>query len=338
MKWLRAKSGRPSAFAALLLGLSCGPLCPVESALAQDPAASPTNAPESTSIQLRPAVQVDGAGVFLAQVLAASPEVPAVRLCDAPAFGKLALLKRADIADLAHAAGLDLALTNWTGPEAVHIGRRARPLAEQEMLQLLGSVLQKQFVKDQGELELRLARPWVTASIPDEPFVPKVLDLPTTGVAPSFIVRFELETAHGEHIGPWQAPLQAKVWREVWVAGSVLKRGQLLRGADLNREKRDMLSCHQPLADFTPNDPALEFCESVQAGTPIFARLVHPRAIVHRGQSLAAMVQDGALMITLKVEALEDGAAGQVIRVRNPLSRRDLQAKVLDPENVLVSL
>jgi flagella basal body P-ring formation protein FlgA len=44
------------------------------------------------------------------------------------------------------------------------------------------------------------------------------------------------------------------------------------------------------------------------------------------------------LMITLKVEALEDGAAGQVIRVRNPISRRDLRGKVLDEQNVLVSL
>ena len=43
-------------------------------------------------------------------------------------------------------------------------------------------------------------------------------------------------------------------------------------------------------------------------------------------------------MIQLKVEALEDGAAGQVIRVRNPLSRRDLHAKVLDEQNVIVAL
>jgi len=336
VKSFRANFPRWSLIPSSLLALCGGLLCSAGGAQGEEPAAPVANAP--APLQLRPAVQVDGTGIFLAQVLAASPELPVVRLCDAPAFGKLAILKRADVADLAQAAGLDLPLTNWTGPETMRIGRRVRPLAEQEMVQLLGSVLQKQFVKDQGDLELRLSRPWTTASIPDEPVTLKVLDLPTTGVAPSFIVRFELETAHGEHIGPWQVALQAKVWRQVWVAGSVLKRGQLLRGADLNREKRDMLVCREPLADFSPSDPSLEFYESVQAGTPIFARVVRPRAIVHRGQSLAAMVQDGALMITLKVEALEDGIAGQLIRVRNPLSRRDLQGKVLDPENVLVSL
>ena len=59
---------------------------------------------------------------------------------------------------------------------------------------------------------------------------------------------------------------------------------------------------------------------------------------MHRGQSVDATVQDGVLLITLKVEALEDGAAGQIIRVRNPLTRRDLHGKVLDEQNILVCL
>jgi flagella basal body P-ring formation protein FlgA len=326
---------RPTA--TRLLSVSClGLLSLALYAHAGNSDVSPTN--EAPFVQLRSAVQVDGGGVFLNQILEHGLDAPALRLCDAPAFGKSASLKRGEIAELARAAGLDNPFTNWAGPEAVRISRRVRPLAEQEIVRLLSSVLQKQFVKDQGELELRLSQPWATTSVPDEPLALKVLDLPTTGVAPVFIVRFELETAHGEHIGPWQAPLQAKVWREVWVAGSALKRGQLLRGADLNRERRDMLIWREPLAEFASDDPSLEFFEPVHAGSPILARFVRPRAIVHRGQSLVAMVHDGALMITLKVEALEDGAAGQIIRVRNPLSRRDLHGKVLDEENVLVSL
>ena len=99
-----------------------------------------------------------------------------------------------------------------------------------------------------------------------------------------------------------------------------------------------MLLCHEALAEFDRDDQSLEFAEAVQTGAPICARLVRARAIVHRGQSVAARVQDGALLITLKVEALEDGAAGQIIRVRNPLSRRDLRGKILDEQNILVFL
>jgi flagellar basal body P-ring formation protein FlgA len=287
--------------------------------------------------QLRAATNIDGAGVFLDQVAIFDNELPHLRLCDAPAFGKPLVLKRSQIIDLARSAGFDQPLTNAVGPEAIRVSRRSRTLDEKEAIQLLTAVLQKEFVKDQGELELRLARPWATAIVPDEDFTFNIVEIPTSGVAQMFIVRFEVQTAYGEHIGSWQAPLQAKIWRDVWVAASFQKRGACLHGADLTRERRDMLVCREPLADLS-SDQSLEFSESLQPGAPILARVVRPRTVVHRGQSIAAMVQDGALMITLKVEALEDGAAGQVIRVRNPISRRDLRGKVLDEQNVLVSL
>jgi len=82
----------------------------------------------------------------------------------------------------------------------------------------------------------------------------------------------------------------------------------------------------------------LEINEPVAAGTPLLMRSVKARPLVHRGQSVAAVIQDGALAISLKVEVLEDGAAGQVIRVRNPISRRDLHGKVLDTGRILVCL
>ncbi len=320
-------------------GLSAG-LCLVSFALCasagEELAAS--SAELSIAVQLHPAIQVDGEGVFLSQVIESGAEVPRLRLCDAPACGKSLLLKRAQVAELALTAGLDQALTNWAGSVVARVSRRLRPLAEKEGLQLLTTLLKQQYVKDQGELELRLSQPWAVLNVPDEPFTLKVQDLPASGVTPSFIIRFELETARGEHFGSWQASLQAKVWREVWVARSPLKRGDAVRSAELARERRDMLLCREALAQIAPDDSSLEVVEAIQPGAPLLARLIRPRSIVHRGQSVDATVQDGVLLITLKVEALEDGAAGQIIRVRNPLSRRDLHGKVLDEQNILVCL
>jgi flagella basal body P-ring formation protein FlgA len=288
--------------------------------------------------QLRPAAQVDGEGVLLSQIIESRADLPRLRLCDAPACGKSVLLRRAEIAELARVAGLDQPLTNWSGPDSVRVSRRVRPLAEKEALQLLTSALQQDYVKEQGELELRFWRPWMVINIPDEPFTIKVLDVPISGMAPAVIIRFEVQTARGEPVGSWQASLQAKVWREVWVARVSRKRGDSVRSDDFVRERRDMLVCREALTEFAPGDPTLEFVEPIQSGAPLLSRLVRRRAIVHRGQSIAATIQDGAIMITLRVEALEDGAAGQIIRVRNPLSRRDLHGKVLDEENILVCL
>jgi flagella basal body P-ring formation protein FlgA len=161
--------------------------------------------------------------------------------------------------------------------------------------------------------------------------------MPTMGVTPAFVVRFELHSAR-ETLGPWQIAAQARVWRNAWVAHSALERGDLVSEAGLARERRDVLPLHEPLAEFTPGDPTLELREPLQAGSLLLARFLKVRAVIHRGQTADAFVRDGTLSIVMKVEALEDGTPGQIIRVRNPQSRRDIRGKVLDDQNILISL
>jgi flagella basal body P-ring formation protein FlgA len=49
-------------------------------------------------------------------------------------------------------------------------------------------------------------------------------------------------------------------------------------------------------------------------------------------------VRDGALNISLKVEALADGLPGQIVRVRNPKTKREFYAKVQDEQVVVINL
>ncbi len=212
-----------------------------------------------------------------------------------------------------------------------------RAFAESELLELLTSTLQQQYVKDKGELELRLSRPWTARNVPDEPLTIKILELPNAGVTASFIVRFELRTAD-RSLGSWQLPVQARVLREVWVARSAAKRGDLVANSDIVRERRDVLNLRDSLADFTQGDSSLELAEPLQAGSPLLARSVKLRPVVRRGQIAEAIVQEGALNVSMKVQVLEDGAPGQTVRVRNPNSRRDLQGKVVDEQTILISL
>ena len=220
---------------------------------------------------------------------------------------------------------------------AAAVAPRDRVLNENEMLALLTDRLQRDYVKDKGELELRVTQPWTAPTLPDEPLTLKILELPTAGVTPSFIVRFELCTAV-KSLGVWQTIVQAHVWREVWVAQSDLKRGGLTAGADVARERRDVLPVRETLADFSADDSSLELAESVPSGNALLARMIKPRAVIHRGQLANALLQNGALSVTTKVEALEDGAPGQLIRARNSVSRRDLSGRVLDDKTILISL
>ena len=174
-------------------------------------------------------------------------------------------------------------------------------------------------------------------NVPDEALSLKVLDMPTLGVTPMFIVRFDLRTARGT-LGTWQMPAQAHVWREVWVAHSPLRRGEFVSDADITRERRDVLAVHEPLAEFAAGDTTFLLAEPLQAGSLLLARSIKVRPVIRRGQSVDALIQDGALSITMKVEVLEDGAPGQIVRVRNPQTRRDIRGKVINDQTILVSL
>jgi flagella basal body P-ring formation protein FlgA len=156
-------------------------------------------------------------------------------------------------------------------------------------------------------------------------------------VTPNFIVRFELSDGR-DVAGNWQVPVQARVWRDVFVAGSALHRGQPVKDADILKERRDLLTMREAIASIDSDSTTLEIAENLPAGTPLTGRSVRLRPIIRRGKVADAIVQDGTLMISVKVEVLEDGVPGQTVRVRNIKSKREFRGKVENEETVLVPL
>jgi hypothetical protein len=182
--------------------------------------AAPQKELDPLAWRLLPQAQVHAVGLYLNEVADnPSAPLPHIRLAPAPVVGQTTLLTRAQITELVRQNAPDLVTTNWCGAAQVRITRRLRLLEEQETRELLVAALQRGFVKDRGELELRFGRPWVATAIADEPFTVNILELPAAGVTSSFIVRFELRAGQAL-LGNWQVPVQARIWREVWVAGS----------------------------------------------------------------------------------------------------------------------
>ena len=287
---------------------------------------------------LLPAVQVDATGIFLDQIVAgATAETPHIRLAPAPVANRAVTFTTAQINDLLQQSAPELVSTNWSGAAQVKISRRTRALTESEIKELLVASLQQNYVKERGELELRFSRPVPATIVIDEPLTVKLLDLPTAGVTANFIARFELRA--GEEVaGTWQIPVTANIWREVYVASSALKRGQLVRDADLSRERRDMLALRDAVATVELDNPFLELSENIPAGMALNSRSFRLRPIVHRGKVADAIVRDGPLSVSVKVEILEDGLPGQTIRVRNLKSKREFRGKVQNEETIHVTL
>jgi flagellar basal body P-ring formation protein FlgA len=278
---------------------------------------------------LRPETKVTGEGVFFEQCVTEGLS-ERIRLCDAPVFGQRLLLPRARIVTL-----LGEQQSGWIlgGSDQVAVSRAARSLEEAELKAMLTAELQKSHVRHRGELEVRCLRAWTPIQVPAEVLTLKVVELPLAGITASFIVRFELRTER-EVVGQWQMPLQAQIWNEVWVARSLLARGELLRDADLGKERRDVLTMREAVGASAELPDGIELASSLPQGVILMASHLRLRPLVRRGQVVEAVLQDGGLAVSLKVEALEQGAAGQVIRVRNLQSKREFRGKVANEETV----
>ncbi len=282
---------------------------------------------------------MDSSGVFLNQIISANPPVdlPRIRWAPAPALGQTTFWSRDQVIALARTNVAGMSASNWTGPARVRILRRTRPLDETEMTGLLASALQRDYVKDLGELELHFGRPWTAVTVPDEPLRLTIGEMPAAGVNPNFVAGFDLWNGP-ERVGHWQAVLQAKVWRETAVAHSALTRGELLRDADIVMERRDLLNVRDAILNISKDDNSLALVENVSAGLPVLNRAVRPRPLVKRGQMVDGVFTQGSLTISLKVDILEDGLQGQTIRVRNPKTMRQLYGKVQNEETVRITL
>jgi flagella basal body P-ring formation protein FlgA len=304
------------------------------------PAAAAVRADQPVTWQLLPQAQVDSSGILLSQVLITTPTVvlPQIRLAPAPPLGQTASLSREQIVELVRkSAASELLTTNWSGATQIRVSRRTRQFTASDLVQLLTATLQRDYVQDRGDLELRLAQSWTPIRVPDEPLTLTVPELPAAGISSAFVVRFELGDA-AEQVGSWQQPVQARIWRQVPIAHSLLFRGQSLSDADVTLERRDILVLREALLTYPDPSGTLELKENLSPGQPLLNRSVRIRPAILRGEMVEGVYQDGALSISLKVESLEDGLPGQTIRVLNPRTQRELFGKVQNEQTILITL
>ena len=186
-----------------------------------------------------------------------------------------------------------------------------------------------------GELKLTLAQPWKALKLPASDFAVIISETPAGGIAGTFIVHAKVNSG-GELVSDVQVSLRAQLWQEVWTAASRLERGQPLDRSLLTTTKVDVLREHQPplLADTDPS--SLEVAQTVGASRPLTKRDVIERPLVRRGQVVEVVAQQGLLAISMKGLALESGARGELIKLRNLESRREFSAQILNENKVQV--
>lgn len=291
-------------------------------------------------IVLLPEATVDRHGIFLDEIVS-SPDkgnLANIQLASAPKWGRTQTLTRAEVLRLISEAAPQIPTNNISGAAEIKISRDSRLLEETELLELLTEKLQPSSTTGHnGTLQLRLTRKWTPVPVPTNPIDLFILVKPASGLAARFAVTFELRSEN-ERVGRYMTFLEANLYTDVWVAQSSIRRSTPLDQADLIREPRDVINLKVPAWTDPVLDPALHFVEGVPTGAIVFARAVRARPVVRRNQYVQAVFHDGLISISAKVQALEDGAPGDLIRARNLQTRREVHGEVINGNTIKINL
>ncbi len=186
-----------------------------------------------------------------------------------------------------------------------------------------------------GDLKLTLAQQWQPLKLPASDFALAITESPSAGIAGTFVIRVRITSGEAA-VADLPISLRAQLFQEVWTAADRVERGQSLDRTLLTTSKVDVLRERQPplLADVDPS--AFDAVQPIAAGRCITRRDVIERPIVRRGQVVEVIAHHGQLAIRMKALALESGASGSLIKLRNIESRKEFSGQILNENKVQV--
>jgi flagellar basal body P-ring formation protein FlgA len=233
--------------------------------------------------------------------------------------------------------GLSACSALWAQPTlpAVHTSSQAsahadapKPLftySREELLTELSQHLAEHY-RVSGDLELELLRPFTAPPASEQPIRAVLLDAPSS-LSSNLLVRVRF-LAGDKPVGETTLLCRAALMREVWYSRTPIERGSNFDPSQLDTRRADTLRERDAIPASDPT-AELNFVRAVPAGKLISWRDVSRRALVRKGEVIEVSAVDGMLSISMKAMAMENGSAGETVRVRNLESRKEFSALVV---------
>jgi len=129
---------------------------------------------------------------------------------------------------------------------------------------------------------------------------------------------------------PWTlyVPVEISVFEQVIASAHPLTRGQLIVPQALKVIK--LRTSHQHIAYYKnpKNVIGMVASRNIGAGKIITPRLIQAPTVVKRGENVTLLAKTPHLTVRMKGKAMEDGAKGELIKVRNISSNRVIEGTV----------
>jgi flagella basal body P-ring formation protein FlgA len=184
-----------------------------------------------------------------------------------------------------------------------------------------------------GDFKLELLRPWTEAHPVAAGWTLEVLDCPVTP-ASSMLVRFRIRDVNGVAFEA-ALPIHASLWKDAWVVRAPVNAGEVFDAGKLEARRSDMLR-DTDLLPASVGDGSYAFSRAVPVGRMLTWHDISKLPLVRKGDQVVVTAIDGLLTVSMKALALESGAMGETVTVRNTESRKEFTAVVTDENHVQI--
>lgn len=207
-----------------------------------------------------------------------------------------------------------------------------RPLTREELLGQLAQRITSHYQLE-GELQLELIRTWLPPEKTAALWEVNVLEFPTL-VSSSMLLRCRL-LADAVPVGEATLVVRAQLWRDAWFSRQQLAIGAPFDPGELEARRVDLLR-ERDVLPASVGDRSYIFARALPAGRLLTWRDIARRPLVRKGELVEVSAVDGVLAVTMKALAMENGGQGDIVTVRNPESRKDFSALVVEENRVQV--
>ena len=185
----------------------------------------------------------------------------------------------------------------------------------------------------EGDLDLDLLRPWSAPARTAGVWTVEVTEFPGT-LAASMLTRCRV-LADGMTVGEYTVTLRAALWRDAWAVRQPVAANAAFDPAQLEVRRVDFLR-ERDAVPASEGDHGTMFARAVQPNRLLTWRDIARRPLVRKGDFVEVAAIDGLLQVTMKGLAMENGAVGDTVTIRNPESKKDFTAKVVAESRVQI--
>ncbi|MGB0372977.1 MAG: flagellar basal body P-ring formation chaperone FlgA [Opitutales bacterium] len=205
-----------------------------------------------------------------------------------------------------------------------------------ELLSVLREELDKHYQLD-GDLRLTLLRPWKARRVSSHNWDVELVKVPVDSLESVSLVRFRI-LDNGQFAGEYSVTLRCEHWLDVWHTTLPMVRQQEVSPSLLEARRIDALSSRRDLILASTDVSKYEFRQSVAGDRALTWRDISVRPHVRRGDAVDVLVRRGAMEISMRGTALENGIEGDLITIRNTNSNKNFQARIIAESLVRVFL